>query len=49
MLARIIYIYIKLGRLFFGFFFWLSQVINIKKLGVGLFIRKSWVITVGYA
>jgi hypothetical protein len=40
-----------LGWLFFGIFFQIAQVINIniKKLGVGLFIRKFWVITVGYA
>jgi len=40
-----------LGWLFFGISFRFAQVINIniKKLGVGLFIRKLWVITVGYA
>jgi hypothetical protein len=52
MLACIILFFLKLlGWLFYGIFFRISQVINIniKKLGVELFIRKSGVITVGYA
>lgn len=50
MLAWIIHIYIyKVGRLIFGILSRIAQVINIKKLGVGLFMRKSWVITIGYA